>query len=101
MEERRSINRINYQAKAVVVVCDTQEKYYVQVANVSPLGMGVHMDADTPDIVKKDIIIVAQTLIMYAKVCRMSKLADGSFDVGIHAQEFSPEILQYLFDHIG
>ena len=39
MEERRQINRIEYETKSVIVVCDTQEKIYVKVQNVSPLGM--------------------------------------------------------------
>ena len=29
MEERRKINRVEYNAKSVIVVCETGEKYYV------------------------------------------------------------------------
>lgn len=63
--------------------------------------MGIHMDADAPDILGKDIIIVAQTLIMYADVTRQEKLEDGSCIIGIAAREFTPEVLEYLFEHIG
>ena len=101
MEERRNISRVDYSAKGVVVVCDTGEKYMVETKNVSPLGMGIIMPADSPDIVGKDIIIVASTLIMYADVNRRAKNEDGTFTVGISARQFTPEVLRYLFDHIA
>ena len=101
MEERREINRIEFRKKSVIVVCDTEEKIYVDVKDVSPLGMGIIMPADSPDLVGKDIIIVAQTLIMYATVTRMVKQEDGTYEVGIQAKEFSDEVLKYLFEHIG
>lgn len=101
VEERRSINRVDYKAKSVIVICDTGEKFFVETKNVSPLGMGVIMDADAPNIVGKDIIIVASTLIMYADVNRQEKNEDGTYIVGISAKEFTPEVLQYLFTHIG
>ena len=41
MEERREITRVEYNAKGVIVIIDTEEKIPVKVANVSPLGMGV------------------------------------------------------------
>ena len=43
MEERRAIGRVGYSANAVIVVCDTQEKYYVHTENVSPLGMALRV----------------------------------------------------------
>lgn len=101
MDERRTITRVDYPTKSVVVVVETGDKYFVETENVSPLGMGIHMSADTPDILGKDIIIVAQTLIMYADVTRQETRADGSFAVGIKAKQFTPEVLQYLFDHIA
>ena len=101
MEERREINRVDYPASSVIVVCDTGEKYYVTTKNVSPLGMGISAPADMPEIVGKDIIIVAETLIMYADVNRQVKEADGSFTIGISAKKFTPEVLEYLFNHIG
>lgn len=101
MVERRNISRVEYSAKSVIVVCDTGEKYMVETKNVSPLGMGVIMPGDSPNIVGKDIIIVASTLIMYADVNRQEKNEDGTFTVGISAKEFTPEVLQYLFNHIG
>lgn len=101
MEERRNISRVDFDAKSVIVVCDTGEKYYVETKNVSPLGMGITMPKGSPNIVGKDIIIVASTLIMYADVNRQEEQEDGSFIVGISAKEFTPEVLEYLFTHIG
>ena len=101
MEERRNISRVEYKAKSVIGVCDTGERYFVETKNVSPLGMGITVDADVPDLVGKDIIIVASTLIMYADVNRQVKNEDGTYTVGISAREFTPEVLQYLFSHIG
>ncbi|MCR4991058.1 MAG: hypothetical protein K6A38_09365 [Lachnospiraceae bacterium] len=101
MEERRNINRVEYQVKSVIVLCDTYDKYYVDVDNVSPLGMGIKGPADLPDIIGKDIIIVADTLIMYALVNRQKKLDDGSYEIGIEAKKFTPDVLNYLFEHIG
>ena len=101
MEERRTISRVDYKAKSVIVVCETGDRYFVETKNVSPLGMGIKMSADSPDIVGKDIIIVASTLIMYADVNRQEKNEDGTYTVGISAKEFTPEVLEYLFDHIS
>lgn len=101
MEERRQINRVQYIAKSVIVVCDTEETIYVDVENVSPLGMGIRMKADAPDILGKDIIIVAETLIMYAEVNRQEKQEDGTYIVGIQAKKFTQDVLEYLFSHIG
>ena len=101
MEERRSISRVEYSAKSVIVVCDTGEKYFVETKNVSPLGMGIIMPEGSPNIVGKDIIIVASTMIMYADVNRQVENEDGTYTVGINARQFTPEVLQYLFNHIG
>lgn len=101
MQERRNISRVDYKAKGVVVVCESGEKFFVETKNVSPLGMGLVMGKDTPNLVGKDIIIVANTLIMYADVNRQVKNDDGSYTVGIHARQFTPETLEYLFKHIA
>ena len=53
MEERRAIGRVGYSANAVIVVCDTQEKYFVHTENVSPLGMGIRVPEAVPDILGK------------------------------------------------
>ena len=101
VEERRKIDRVKYIAKSVIVVCDTLEKIFVEVDNVSPLGMGIKMPADAPDILGKDVIIIAETLIMYADVIRQEKQEDGSYIVGIQAKKFTQDVLEYLFTHIG
>lgn len=99
--ERRGINRVDYKVKSVIVTCDTYEKFVVDAANVSPLGMGIVAPASTPNLVDRQIIIVADTLIMYADVIRQVQLEDGSFQIGIHARKFTPSVLQYLFEHIA
>ena len=43
MEERRRIDRVGYQAKSVIVVCDTGESIFVETRNVSPLGIAFTM----------------------------------------------------------
>ena len=101
MEERRNISRVDYKANGVVVVCETGDKFFVRTKNVSPLGMGITMSPDVPDLVGKDIIIVANTLIMYADVSRQVTNDDETYTVGIHARPFTPEVLEYLFQHIG
>lgn len=102
MEERRRIDRVQFGAQSVIVVCDTQEKIFADVVNLSPLGMAVKIPADAPDILNKDIIIVAETLIMYADVIRSdAPAADGSRVIGISAKKFTPDVLEYLFERVG
>ena len=100
MEEKRAISRIDFSIMSVVVVCDTQERFFVEVENVSPLGMGLKMPKETPNLVGKAIIIVAETLIMYADVMRQVPNEDGTFTVGINAKKFTPEVLEFLFERI-
>ena len=59
------------------------------------------MEPGAPDITGKDIIIVTETLIMYADVNRQEKQEDGSLVAGISARKFTDDVLQYLFDHIA
>lgn len=99
--EKRKIGRVEFKAPSVVVLCDTGETLYVQVEDASPKGMGLWMKDDRPDIEGKDIIIVADTVIMYATVARMVKRDDGTYTVGISAKKFTQEVLEYLFKHIG
>lgn len=101
MEERRKIDRVEFKANCVVVLCDTQESIHAEVKNLSPLGMGILVPAGSPDLLEKDVIVVAETLIMYAYVNRIENREDGSCFIGIEAKKFSPEVLQYLFDSIG
>lgn len=101
MEERREISRVGFPSNSVIVVCDTADKYYVATKDVSPLGMGITAPADMPNIVGKDIIIVAETLIMYADVNRQVKNDDGTYTIGISAKKFTSEVLEYLFTHIN
>ena len=79
MEERREISRVEYKTNGVVVICDTQEKIYVDVKDISPLGMGICVP----------------------EVSREEKQEDGSTFIGVHAIKFTDDVLQYLFSHIG
>ena len=67
MEERREISRVEYKTNGVVVICDTQEKIYVDVKDISPLGMGICVPEGHEGLLGKQVIVVAETLIMYAE----------------------------------
>ena len=99
--EKRKIGRVEFKAPSIVVICDTGETLYVQVEDASPRGMGLWMKDNRPDIMGVDVIIVADTVIMYATVARMERRPDGTFTVGISAKKFTKEVLEYLFAHIG
>lgn len=101
MEERRRINRVEFDAPSVIVVCDSLKKIYVTVKNLSPLGMAVSVPKETECLLGKDIIIVADTLIMYADVIREDENSDGTRTVAISARKFTPDVLEYLFNHIA
>ena len=38
---------------------------------------------------------------MYADVKRQVKAEDGSFEIGVGARKFTPEVLEFLFKSIG
>lgn len=80
---------------------DTQEKIYVDVKDISPLGMGICVPEGHEGLLGKQVIVVAETLIMYAEVSREEKQEDGSTFIGVHAIKFTDDVLQYLFSHIG
>lgn len=101
MEERRKIERTKYNTMNVLIVCDTEEKYYIKVENVSPLGMGIKMPAGTPDIVGKDVIVVAECMVMFAVVCRMQPCEDGSIEVGIEGKPLEEDTLRCLYENVG
>ena len=101
MKERRSINRVDYSVNSVIVDRDSLVKVYGKVKNVSPLGIAVSVEKDTPSILGKDVIIVAETLIMYADVVREELEADGTKTVALSARKFTEDVLQYLFEHIA
>ena len=101
MEERRQINRVDFKANSVIVDKETLEKYYGEVKNVSPLGIAITVDKNTPDIVGRDVIVVAETLIMYADVVRIDKEANDAKTIALKARKFTPDVLEYLFEHIA
>ena len=101
MEERREINRVEFKANSVIVDKESLEKYFGEVKNVSPLGMDITVDEKTPSILGNDVIVVAETLIMYADVVREDKEANGKKTIALKARKFTPDVLQYLFEHIA
>lgn len=101
MEERRRVERTKYTAMNVIIVCDTEEKYYIRLENVSPLGMGIKMPAGSPDLVGKDVIVVAECMVMFAVVRRMIPCEDGSIEVGIEGQPFTEEMMKCLYENVG
>ena len=101
MEERRKINRVAYSANSVIVDRATQEKFYGQVKNISPLGIAIEVKGDTPTLLGKDVIVVAETLIMYADVIREDEMENGSRVVAFSSKKFTNDVLSYLFEHIG
>lgn len=101
MEERRQLNRVEYATKGVIVVCDTAEKIMVEVKDISPLGMGVLIPKDSPEILNKDIIIVADCVVMFALVNRVEEFDENRNIAGISGKTFTDEVLQYLFERIG
>ncbi|MBP1577093.1 MAG: hypothetical protein J6C75_01285 [Oscillospiraceae bacterium] len=98
--ERRAIGRVSFPSSGMMVVCDTQQVMQVKVRDLGPIGVGVIVDADAPNLVGKDVIMVAETLIMYADVVRQEPMPDGGWSVGLAAKKFSKDVLQYLFDGI-
>ena len=101
MEERRGITRIEYTVPGVIVVIDNQEVIQVKVNDISPLGMGVLVDKGLERLLNKEIIIVADCMVMNAIVTRLADFSDEQDLLGIRGKSFDQETLQYLFEHIG
>lgn len=101
MQERRTINRVEFIANSVIVDKETLTKYYGQVKNISPLGIAITVDKRIPDLVSRDVIVVAETMIMYAEAVREDKEEGAKKTLAFQARKFTPDVLQYLFTQIG
>ena len=101
MQERRTINRVEFLANSVIVDRQTLEKYYGQVKNISPLGIAITVDQRIPDMVGRDVIIVAETMIMYAETVREDHEEGMKKTLAFKACKFTPDVLEYLFESIG
>lgn len=99
-QERRTIGRVKYQTKALLVVCENQEVIHGTVRDLSPLGVGMKVPPETPSLLGKDVILIGETLIMYADVVRQVPLEHGGWAIGLTARRFSAEVLQFLFEGI-
>lgn len=91
---------MDYPAQAVAVVCDTQQVIRADVRDIGPGGVGLILPEDTPKLLGEDMILITDTVIMYADAIRQEQLEDGRWSVGLSARKFSGEVLQYLFDSI-
>ncbi len=101
MEERRIINRVEFLANSVIVDRDTLHKYYGQVKNISPLGIAITVDNRIPNLVGRDVIVVAETMIMYAEAVREDTEQGHKKTIAFKARKFTPDVLEYLFENIG
>ena len=101
MLERRTINRVEFLANSVIVDKETLHKYYGQVKNISPLGIAITVDKRIPEMVGRDVVIVAETMIMYAEAVREDKEEGQKKSIAFKARKFTPDILQFLFESIG
>ena len=101
MEERRIINRVEFLANSVIVDKETLAKYYGQVKNISPLGIAITVDKRIPNLVGRDVIVVAETMIMYSEAVREDKEEGNKKSLAFKARKFTPDVLEYLFEHIG
>lgn len=101
MEERRTIHRVEFLANSVIVDRNSLEKYYGQVKNISPLGIAITVDKKIPSLVGHDVIIVAETMIMYAEAVREDNEDSLKKSIAFKARKFTPDVLQYLFEHIA
>ena len=101
MQERRLINRVEFLANSVIVDRESLQKYYGQVKNISPLGIAITVDKRIPDMVSRDVIIVAETMIMYAETVREDHEEGMKKTLAFKAKKFTPDVLQYLFESIG
>ena len=101
MEERRSINRIEFLANSVIVDRQTLEKFYGQVKNVSPLGIAITIDKRVPNLVGRDVIVVTEKMIMYSEAVREDQEVGSKKSVAFKAKKFTSDVLEYLFEQIG
>lgn len=98
--ERRRFGRVAYASEGIAVVCDTETAIRVGVLDIGPSGVGLILPAETQDLTGKDLILIADTMIMYADVVRQERLEDGAWKAGLSSRKFSRDVLQYLFDSI-
>ncbi len=101
MEDRRIINRVEFLANSVIVDRESLHKYFGQVKNISPLGIAITVDERIPNLVGKDVIVVADTMIMYAEGVREDNEEGLKKTIAFKARKFTPEVLEYLFETIG
>lgn len=98
--ERRASGRVDHRTYGVAVLCDTQTVLHVGVLNIGPGGAGIILPADTPGITGRDLILITDTMIIYADLIRQERMEDGSWRAGLEAKKFSAEVMQYLLDSI-
>ncbi len=68
-------------------------RYFGQVKNISPLGIAITVDKRIPDLVGRDVIIVVETMIMYAEAVREDPEFGNKKSVAFKARKFTPDVL--------
>ncbi len=99
-DERRRIGRVDFPADCIIVDKENLQTFYGKVKDLSHLGVAAKLKLDTPKLLSKEVIIVAETLIMYAEVVREETHEDHKL-VALSAKRFSSDVLEYLFNSIS
>lgn len=99
-DERRRYERVACQGHSTVIVCGTRREIHADLVDMSLGGVGLTLPADTPDLRGEDLLLAADTLIMYGEVVWQVRTKGGTWRAGLSARKFSPEILQYLLEGI-
>lgn len=98
--EQRKSGRVEHKSQGIAVSCDTQTVFHVNILDIGPGGAGLILPPDTPKLTGRDLILITETMIIYADVTRQERLEDGSWRAGLAARKFSREVIQYLLESI-
>ncbi len=101
VRDKRNIGRIEFKTPSLMVVYGTGETIYVNVEDVSPMGMGLTIKGRATDLINKDVVIVADTVVMYADVKHVTLRSDGTCLIGVCAKKLTDEILRYIIRNFG
>lgn len=101
INDKRKIGRIEFSTPSQMVVYGTGETIYVRVEDASPKGMGLSIKGQPHDLLNKDVIVIADTVIMYASIRHVTPRNDGTCFVGIAAKKFTDEVLRYIVRNFG
>ena len=101
INDKRNIGRIEFNTPSIMVVYGTGEMIYVKVEDASPKGMGLTIKGNPADLLNQDVVIVADTVIMYATVRHVTPRDNGTCFVGIGAKKITVDVLRYILRNLG